>query len=122
MLVAEAEQLVSGDHLVESTLGCLFLDPFKKARYGRAVTRLRRFMPGHFDRVLDCLGQHRRVPTTKDARAAFVERLGDCGDRTLRIDRDQLAVQRPQIRLELITLVQPDAIAEMRSYIVADLF
>src|SRR5436190_4882839 len=77
MLMAEAEQLVGRDHFIDATLWCLFLDPFKKPRYGRPITRLGSLMSRHFDGVLDGFWQHRRVTTGENAGAAFFERLRD---------------------------------------------
>ena len=102
-------------------LGASSSTQLQEARHRRAVARLRRLVAGDLDRILDRLGQHRRIAAAEDACAAFLQRLGDRRDRPLRIDRDQLARERLQIGLELVALVQPDAVAEMGADIVADL-
>ena len=57
----------------------------------RAVARLGGVVAGDLDRVLDRLGQHRRIAHGDDLRAGLVERLEDRRDRPLGIDRDRLA-------------------------------
>ena len=59
--------------------------------------------------------------TGDDLRAGLVQRLEDRRDRALRIDRDGLAFQLAECRLECVALVQPHAIAEMLANLGADL-
>ena len=113
--------MVRGLQLVDLALGRLVLDPAQEAGNRRSVALLRRLLAGDLDRVLDRLGKDGRVADREDLRAGLVERLEDRRDRALRVDRNGLALQLAERRLERVALVQPHAIAEMLPNLGADL-
>ena len=60
-LAAQRLEMVGRGQFVELALGRLLLDPFQEARDRRAVARLGVLLAGDLGRILDRLGQHRRV-------------------------------------------------------------
>ncbi len=114
-------EVVGGLQFVDVALGRFLVDPVQEARDDRAVARLGGLLAGDLDRVLDRLGQHRRVAHRQDLRPRLLERLEDRGDRALGIDDDRLALELAERALELRALVQPDAVAEMLADLGPDL-
>ena len=122
VLAAERFEMVGGDELVDLALRRLFVDPVEESGDGGAVALLRRFLAGDLGRVLDRLGQDRRVAQRQDLRAGLVQRFEDRGDRALRIDHDRLAVELGKRAFERRALVEADAVAEMLANVGTDLF
>ena len=119
--LAEALQFRRGRHLVDAALRRLDLQPVQEARERRTVPCLCRAMAGLFDRILDRLGQDRGIAARDDMGAGLVQRLEDRRHGALRVDRDRLAGERPQSRLELAPFMHAHAIAQMLADVVADL-
>ena len=82
---------------------------------------LGRLLSGDLDRVLDRLGQDRRVAQRQDLGPGLVERVEDRGDRTFGVDDHGLALELAERILELGALVQADSIAEMLANLGPDL-
>ena len=106
-------ETVGGGQFVELALGRLLFDPFEETRDGRAVAGLGALLPGDLGRILDRLGQHRRVAQRQDLGAGLLERFENRPDRALGVDRDGLALEVGERGLEFRPLVDANAIAEV---------
>ena len=82
---------------------------------------LRRLLPGDLNRILDGLGQDRRIAHGHDLRSCLVERVEDGRHCPLGIDRDRLAGKLAQRALERIAVMQADAVAQMLLHLGIDL-
>ena len=118
---AQRLEMVRRLQLVDVALGRFLVDPVQEARDRRAVALLRGLLAGDLGRVLDRLGQDRRVAQRQDLGAGLVERVEDRRDRALGIDHDGLALELAERAFELGALVEAHAVAEMLADVGADL-
>ena len=91
---AEGLQACRSRQLVELALMCLDAEPVEEPGDRRSIARLRRALPGLFDRVLDRLGQHGRVGHRQHRGSCLFQSAEHRRHRTLGIDRDLFARER----------------------------
>ena len=110
---AQFAQLGRRAQFIDFARGRVLFDPAQVFDHGRAVARLRIAVALAFGLVLDRLGQDCRIIVAHDFRPARLERVEDTGNGMLGIDRDGLAREFCQRRLELVTVANAHGIAEV---------
>ena len=115
-------ELVGGSEFVQLALGGLDRQPMQEAHHGGAIARLGGAMAFLLGRVLAGLGQHGGIAFLDDGCAGRLQFVENRLDRSLRIDRDFLALERRQRRHKSLARHDPHGVAEMRLQFGSDLF
>ena len=112
-ILAEGFQPVGGGQFGQAALGRLDRDPVEEAAERRAVTRLRRLVPGDLDVILDRLGQDGGIAQRQHLRPALFQRFEDRGDGAFGIGDDGLAAKPRQRIGEDGAVMDTHGIAQM---------